>query len=59
MFDYSNIKNGALAVSLAEGQSLEASVRFASAAAAISVTKLGAQPSAPDRGTIEAKLLAG
>ncbi len=45
--------NGALAVGLAEGMSLQQAVRFAHAAAALSVTKLGAQPSAPDRKTID------
>ncbi len=45
--------NGTLAVALAEGNSLEQAVSFANAAAALSVTKLGAQPSAPDRETIE------
>ena len=48
-----DIFNGALAVALAEGQSLPAAVRFAAAAAALSVTKLGAQPSAPKRREIE------
>ena len=41
--------NGALAVALTEGQSLLQAVRFANAAAAISVTRLGAQPSVPRR----------
>jgi ribokinase len=45
--------NGALAVALAEGQPLPTAVRFANAAAAISVTRLGAQPSAPARKEIE------
>ena len=44
-----DIFNGALAVALAEGRPLEQAVRFANAAAAISVTRLGAQPSAPTR----------
>ena len=44
---------GALAVSLVEGRSLAESVRFASAAAAISVTQLGAQPSIPARQEID------
>jgi ribokinase len=48
-----DIFNGALAVSLAEKKSLEQSVLFANAAGAISVAKLGAQPSAPTRQTIE------
>ena len=48
--------NGALAVALVEGKSLEDAVRFANAAAAISVTRLGAQTSVPTRREIE-KLL--
>ena len=51
-----DIFNGALAVALAEGRVLLEAVRFASAAAALSVTKLGAQPSAPHREAIEAFL---
>ncbi len=47
---------GALAVALVEGRSTEAAIRFASAASAISVTRLGAQPSAPSREEIEAFL---
>jgi ribokinase len=50
--------NGALAVALAEGKSLNEAVRFANAAGAISVTRMGAQPSAPTRAEIE-KLLGG
>lgn len=45
---------GALAVALVEGNSLPDAVRFASAASAISVTRLGAQPSIPHRQEIEA-----
>ena len=45
---------GALAVALVEGQSLLEAVAFANAAAALSVTKLGAQPSAPTRTDIDA-----
>ncbi|MGB8353021.1 MAG: ribokinase, partial [Chthoniobacteraceae bacterium] len=41
--------NGALAVAFAEGKLLPDAVRFANAAAALSVTKRGAQPSAPTR----------
>jgi ribokinase len=48
-----DVFNGALAVALAEQQPLVAAVRFANAAAALSVTKLGAQPSAPSRSAIE------
>ena len=46
--------NGALAAALAEGQPLCKAVTFAHAAAALSVTKLGAQPSVPNRVAIEA-----
>jgi ribokinase len=49
--------NGALAVALAEEQPWPEAIRFASAAAAISVTRKGAQPSAPSRAEIEALLL--
>jgi ribokinase len=48
--------NGALAVALTEGHSLEKAVQFANAAAAISVTRLGAQTSAPTRKSIDAFL---
>ncbi|MFQ3620173.1 MAG: ribokinase [Spirochaetales bacterium] len=47
---------GTLAVALAEGKDLTEAVRFASAASAISVTRLGAQPSAPKREEIEVLL---
>jgi ribokinase len=47
---------GALAVALVEGRPLLDAVRFANAASALSVTKLGAQPSAPKRPDIEALL---
>jgi ribokinase len=47
---------GALAVALVEGRPLLEAVRFANAAAALSATKLGAQPSAPSRKDIEALL---
>jgi len=40
-------------VALTEGKVLDEAVRFASAAAAISVTRLGAQPSAPSRREID------
>jgi ribokinase len=49
-----DIFNGALAVALAEGLSMADALRFAQAAAAISVTRPGAQPSAPARAEIEA-----
>ena len=48
-----DIFNGALAVALIEGRELLDAVRFANAAAALSVTKLGAQSSAPARAQIE------
>jgi ribokinase len=44
---------GCLAAALTEGMTLAGSARFASAAAAISVTRLGAQPSAPFRHEID------
>lgn len=47
---------GALAVALVEGQTLLEAARFASAASAISVTRLGAQPSAPGRDEIDSFL---
>jgi ribokinase len=53
-----DVFNGALAVSLGEGRPLRESVRFANAAAAISVTRRGAQPSAPMRRQIAAFLKA-
>lgn len=48
-----DVFSGALAVSLAEGHPLPQAVLFANAAAALSVTRLGAQPSAPKRKEIE------
>jgi ribokinase len=54
-----DIFNGTLAVALAEGKALLDAVRFASAAAAISVTRLGAQTSAPSRKEIDRLLLNG
>jgi ribokinase len=50
---------GALAVALVEGRPLLDAARFANAAAALSVTRLGAQPSAPRREEIEALLSRG
>jgi len=44
-----DVFNGALAVALTEGQVLAEAVRFAAKAASISVTRLGAQASAPRR----------
>ncbi len=46
--------NAGLAVALAEGKALEEAVRFANAAAALSVTKPGAAPSAPCRAEVDA-----
>jgi len=48
--------NGALAVSLVEGKTLEEAVNIACAAGALAVTKTGAQDSMPERSLIE-KLL--
>lgn len=50
---------GALAATLVEGRGLRAAMEFATAAAAISVTRLGAQPSIPTRAEIEAMLGGG
>ena len=44
-----DVFNGALAVAISEGRDLEESVVFANTAAAISVTRMGAQSSAPFR----------
>jgi len=44
---------GALSVALMEGKRMSEAIRFANAAAAISVTRMGAQPSAPVRDEIE------
>ena len=44
---------GSLATALAEGRPLDEAVRFASAAAALSVRRMGAQPSTPWRAEIE------
>ena len=54
-----DIFNGALAVALAEGKSILDSTRFANAAAAIAVTRHGAQASAPSREEIEQMLATG
>lgn len=48
-----DVFNGALAVALSEGRRLHQAVRFANAAAAISVTRRGAQQSAPTRVAVE------
>jgi ribokinase len=51
--------NAALAVSLAEGAAMEDALRFANAAAALSVTRPGAQTSAPLRMDVESLLALG
>lgn len=48
-----DVFNGALAVALAEGKSKSYAMKFASAAAAISVTRPGAQSSVPLRSEVE------
>jgi ribokinase len=53
-----DIYSGSLSVAMVEGKSLVEAVRFAGAASAISVTRMGAQPSAPNRKEID-DLLSG
>jgi ribokinase len=48
--------NGGFAIALAEGQTVEAAVRFGCATAGISVTRPGTAPSMPTRSEIEALL---
>lgn len=48
-----DVFNGALIVALSEGKNWKSSVEFACKAAAISVTKMGAQTSAPNRDEID------
>lgn len=48
-----DVFNGAFAVAIAEGKELPEAVKFACKAAAISVTRLGAQSSAPTRKEME------
>jgi ribokinase len=48
-----DVFNGALAVALVEGRPITQAVRFAQAAAALSVTKAGAQSSAPKRTAVD------
>lgn len=52
-----DVFNGALALALAELKALPEAVRFTNAAAALSTTKIGAQPSIPFRKEIEDLLL--
>ena len=51
-----DIFNGVFAVAIWEGKSEEEAALFASAAAAISVTRMGAQSSIPEKGEVEAFL---
>jgi ribokinase len=48
-----DVFNGALAVAISEGKDLEEAVDFANKAASISVTRMGAQASAPFRNAID------
>ncbi len=48
-----DVFNGTLAVAITKGESWENAIRFAAAAAALSVTKEGAQPSIPHKSEIE------
>ena len=54
-----DVFNAALAVALAEGRSMEHAMRFGNAAAALSVTRRGAQNSAPCRADVEHILASG
>jgi ribokinase len=51
-----DVFNAGLAVALAEGHFIEHALRFANAAAAISVTRFGAQASVPTRAEVDAFL---
>ena len=51
-----DVWNGAFAVALSEGQTPENAGRFANAAAALSVTRAGAQASMPSRSEVDAFL---
>lgn len=48
-----DVYNGALCAALAEGVSLNEALRFATKASAISVTRVGAQPSVPTREEVD------
>jgi ribokinase len=50
--------NGALGTALARGLALRAAVRYAHAAAALAVTRAGAQPSLPAQAEVDALLAA-
>ena len=54
--DVSLTFNGALAVALSEGRPLSEAVRFATAASAIAVTRMGAQSAVPMREEVDALL---
>jgi ribokinase len=51
--------NGALAVALADGKPIDEAINFANCAAAISVTRVGAQASIPTRQEVDAMLRSG
>lgn len=51
-----DVFNGALVVAISEGKDVIPAVQFANAAAAISVTRLGAQASAPYRDEVDATM---
>lgn len=51
-----DVYNGALVSALSEGKSLEDAARFATVASSISVTRLGAQTSAPSRSEVEGSI---
>lgn len=48
-----DVFNGALSVALAEGAAMASALRFANAAAAVSVTRMGAQSSIPNRAEVD------
>lgn len=48
-----DVYNGALCAALAEGETLEQALHFATKASAISVTRVGAQPSVPTREEVD------
>ncbi|MGH2642731.1 MAG: PfkB family carbohydrate kinase, partial [Chitinophagaceae bacterium] len=50
-----DVFNGALAVALSEGRSLEEAVQFACLAASVSVTRIGALSSVPFRNEVVSK----
>ncbi|MBL8590761.1 MAG: sugar kinase, partial [Methylobacteriaceae bacterium] len=54
-----DVFHGALAVALAEGAGLDAATRFASAAAAVKVTRFGGRAGAPVRSEVETLLARG